>query len=150
MRVRAEDPGDAEIAALLEQGERYAAGLYPAESNHFLPIDALRQPNVRFVVARNDSGVAIGTGALVVNDDWAEIKRMWVVPEARGKGISKAILADLEAYARSRGAFLLRLETGTKNREALILYGRAGYVSCEPFDVYLPDPLSVFMEKQLL
>jgi len=149
IRIALEDPSTPEIIALLDDGERYGAALYPAESNHFLSIDALRQPNARFVVARDVDGVAVGTGALTFEQDWAELKRMWVVPAARGKGLSKAILTDLEARAAAEGAWRVCLETGIHNHEALALYERAGYVRCEPFGDYKPDPFSVFMTKDI-
>jgi len=84
--IAIEDPDQLEILALLRDGEEYGASLYPTESNHFLPLDALRAPELRFHVARDSNGQAVATGALVVNGDWAEIKRMWVVPDARGLG----------------------------------------------------------------
>ncbi len=87
--------------------------------------------------------------ALWLSEDFAELKRMWVVPEARGRGISKAILADLEARTIGAGHSLLRLETGIDSHEALALYERKGFVRRGPFDDYREDPLSVFMEKQL-
>lgn len=148
--ITLEDPAKPEIVALLEDGERYGASLYPAESNHFLSIDELRADNVRFAVARDADGVAIATGALALNDGWAELKRMWVVPAARGKGLSRAVLAELEASARAAGITLLRLETGIANHEALGLYERSGFVRIGPFGEYRPDPLSVFMEKRLV
>ncbi|WP_379068828.1 GNAT family N-acetyltransferase [Mesorhizobium sp. UC22_110] len=148
--ITLEDPAKPEIVALLEDGERYGASLYPAESNHFLSIDELRADNVRFAVARDADGVAIATGALALNDGWAELKRMWVVPTARGKGLSRAVLAELEASARAAGITLLRLETGIANHEALGLYERSGFVRIGPFGEYRPDPLSVFMEKRLV
>lgn len=117
--IELEDPGKPEIIALLRAGEIYGASLYPVESNHFLALDALREPNVRFVVARDDDRVAIGTGALALFEGWAELKRMWVMPAARGHGVSKAILRDLESRSRTAGIFLIRLETGVKNQEAL-------------------------------
>lgn len=142
-----DDPTRPEIAALLQAGEEYGAALYPAESNHFLSIDTLTADNVVFVSARDPDQKAIGTGALALFDGWAELKRMWVIPEARGKGISKLLLADLENRARSAGALCIRLETGIANTEALGLYRQVGFTSCDPFAGYLPDPLSVFMEK---
>lgn len=148
--ITLEDPAKPEIVALLEDGERYGASLYPAESNHFLSIDELRADNIRFAVARDADGVAIATGALALNDGWAELKRMWVVPAARGKGLSRAVLAELESSARAAGITLLRLETGIANHEALGLYERTGFVRIGPFGEYRPDPLSVFMEKRLV
>lgn len=149
IRIAVEDPGTDEIIALLEAGEAHAAALYPAESNHFLSIDSLRASNVSFIVARDDKGDAVGTGAVSINDGWAELKRMWVVPSARGKGISKALLHDLEDRAKNAGAQWLRLETGIFSHEALGLYERTGFLRCPPFADYLPDPNSVFMEKRL-
>lgn len=145
--ISLEDPGQADVLQLLADGEAYGAALYPAESNHYLPIDALRAAHIRFVVARNDHGEAVGTGAIALNDGWAELKRMWVAPAARGRGLSKMLLANLEARATSAGIFVIRLETGIENHEALGLYERSGYVRREAFADYLPDPLSVFMEK---
>lgn len=147
--IALEDPAKPEIIALLEDGERYGAALYPAESNHFLSIDELRAGNVRFAVARDGDGVAIATGAVALNDGWAELKRMWVVPAARGRGLSKALLNELEDTAREAGITWLRLETGIANHEALGLYERAGFIRIGPFGDYRPDPLSVFMEKRL-
>ena len=61
----------------------------------------------------------------------------------------KALLADLEGRAKDGGAEWWRLETGVANLVALALYERSGFVRREPFADYLPDPLSVFMEKRL-
>src|SRR5712664_1076895 len=77
---------------------------------------------------------------------WAELKRMWVVPEARRLGVSKIILTALEVHARSEGVGTLRLETGVQNHAALDLYTRAGFKRCNPFGDYRADPLSVFMQ----
>lgn len=148
--IAIEDPATPEIMALLDDGERYGASLYPAESNHFLSIEALRDAKTRFVVARDGDGAAVGTGAVALYDGWAELKRMWVVPAARGKGLSKALLADLEARASDAGARRMCLETGIHNHEALTLYERAGYLRCEPFGDYRPDPFSVFMAKDII
>ena len=144
-----EDPAQSEIIGLLTDGERYAATLYPPESNHQLPLAALRAPHVRFLVARDAGGRAVATAAIALFGEWAELKRMWVTPEARGKGVAQAILAALEAKARQEGAGSLMLETGIKNHAALALYERAGFRRCGPFGEYLPDPISVFMEKPL-
>ena len=147
--IKPEDPGQPEILALLADGEAYGAALYPAESNHYLPLDALRASNVLFLVARNADGNAIGTAALAGNGDWAEIKRMWVAPAARGRGLSRRLLAALESHARAEGIVVIRLETGIHNTEALGLYARTGYLERDAFAPYGPDPLSIFMEKRL-
>lgn len=149
LRISIEDPAQPDIVALLEEGERYSASLYPPESNHHLTLDELRTSHIRFLVARDAAGRAVATGALALFGPWAELKRMWVVPAARGRGVSKAILAALEAHAREAQVSCLRLETGVENHAALALYERAGFARCDPFGDYQPDPLSVFMQKTL-
>jgi putative acetyltransferase len=143
-----EDPAQPEILTLLRAGEEHSAQLYPAESNHHLALDGLRVSNVRFFVTRDD-GRAVATGALVLHGSWGELKRMWVVPGARGSGVSKTMLAKLEAAALSEHVNVLRLETGVQNHAALGLYRRAGFTQRGPFGEYREDPLSVFMEKEL-
>ncbi len=150
LKIAVEDPSQPEIRALLRDGEDYSAKLYPAESNHHMPLSGLRASNVRFVVARDGGGRAVGTGAIVLNGAWAEIKAMWVVPEARGLGVSRHMLSALEAHARNAGVGTLRLETGVENHAALHLYAQAGFSRCDPFGDYRADPLSVFMEKELV
>lgn len=148
-RIRREDPSQPDIIRLLGNGEAYSASLYPAESNHHLPLEALRKPEVCFLVARDTDGRAVATGALVPYGDWAEIKRMWVEEDARGRGLAGKVLDALMTTARSLGIRVLRLETGVVSHAALRLYEKAGFRRCDPFADYRPDPLSVFMEKQL-
>ncbi len=147
VRIRREDPAQDDVIALLRAGEAHSAALYPAESNHHLPLEALRGPDVRFLVARDAAGRALATGALVLNGDWAEVKRMWVVEAARGQGLSRAVLDALVEVARGEGVRVLRLETGVASHAALALYRSAGFREREPFADYAPDPLSVFMER---
>jgi len=144
-----ESPDQEEIHALLEASDTYMAELYPAESNHMLDVSALCRPEVTFIVARMD-GRAVGCGAIVESmEGWAEIKRMFVSPRARGHNIGRRLLQKLEATAIEKGLPRLRLETGTKQPEALALYRSAGFVEIGPFGKYAPDPLSLFMEKRL-
>jgi putative acetyltransferase len=147
--IAIEDPAQPGIIRMLEEGEAHSASLYPAESNHHLPLDALRAPGVLFHVARDETGRALGTGAIVLNGDWAEIKRMWTDPAARGRGVAALVLRRLEKQAAARGVRILRLETGIHSHAALALYRRSGFVEIEAFEGYAPDPLSVFMEKRL-
>jgi putative acetyltransferase len=149
IEMTVEDPATPEIVALLEAGDAFVAGLYPPGSNHMLSIDDLRKPNVTFVVARGD-GVVVGCGAVVtMAGEWAELKRMFVVPAARGRGVGRSILQTLEGIAAASGARYLRLETGVRQPEALSLYRTAHFAEIGPFGGYKPDPLSVFMEKRI-
>lgn len=147
--IAAETADQPEVHALLRQSDAYHAALYPAESNHLVDIATLTHPNARFLVARSGV-VVVGCGALVLGADGeAEIKRMFVVPEARGLKLGSRILEALEATAKGEGARVLRLETGIRQREALGLYRRHGYGERGPFGSYRPDPLSTFFEKRI-
>ena len=104
-------------------------------------------PNVRFLVARRD-GIAVGCGALILGvDGEAELKRMFVAPEARGQKIGARMLEALEASAKAEGVRVIRLETGVRQPESLALYRRHGYTERGPFGTYQRDPLSTFFEK---
>lgn len=147
--IQVADPASPAARELIERLDGYLSGLYPAESNHLLPVESLRQPNVTFLTARVD-GEIVGCGAFVNQDGkYAEIKRMFVLPEFRGLKLGRRILEELESLARASGLKLARLETGVSQPEALLLYERAGYQRREPFGGYPEDPLSVFMEKRL-
>jgi putative acetyltransferase len=144
-----ESPRQADVGRLLEALDAYQSALYPAESNHFLDVEALAAPAVRFFVARRD-GSALGCAALRIDPSgYGELKRMYVMPAARGISLGRRLLERVEAEARSEGLALLRLETGIHQPEALGLYRAAGYRERERFGDYAPDPLSVFMEKRL-
>jgi putative acetyltransferase len=147
--VAVESPDQPEVAAFLAASDAYAASLYPAESNHLVDLATLLDPRVVFFVAREE-GMALGCGALVGGADGsAELKRMWVVPIARGRGVGRAILAAIERTAQASDVTVIRLETGIRQPEAIGLYRAAGFVEIAPFGSYHPDPLSTFMEKRL-
>jgi putative acetyltransferase len=146
--IKVETPLQPEVLAFFAASEAYMGTLYPAESNHFAPASTLAQPNVLFLVARVN-GSAVGCGAIVKHPAYAEIKRMWVDPTARGLKLGAQLLTALERGTREAGISLLRLETGISQPEALALYRRAGFQEIPPFGDYQPDPLSLFMEKRL-
>jgi len=149
LSIAEETPRQDEVARLLAASDAFSAALYPPESNHMIDVEALCMPGVRFFVARDD-GRAVGCGALVpAGDGTAEVKRMFVDPAARGRGVGLAILEAVEAAGRDAALRVIRLETGVNSREALSLYRRCGYRERGPFGAYRPDPLSVFMEKSL-
>lgn len=147
--IALEPPRQDAVIDLIRQSDAYAAGLYPAESNHMLDLAALERPEVRFFVARREDRV-VGCGALVVGADGeAELKRMFVDPATRGLKVGRDLLARIEDEAAALGVRVIRLETGIRQPEAIGLYRRFGYAECGPFSGYGPDPLSVFMEKAL-
>ena len=147
--ITAEPPRQTEVLRLLEMSDAYMASLYPAESNHMLDIASLEKPGVNFLVARHD-GRIVGCCALVeAGDGTAEIKRMFVDPDARGLSIGRRLMETIEALGREKGIAAVRLETGINQPEALGLYRRFCYREIGPFGGYKPDPLSLFMEKRL-
>jgi ribosomal protein S18 acetylase RimI-like enzyme len=116
-----------------ELDRRFDTGFEPALS---IPADeeALRLPAGLFLVAslREEP---IGCGGLKFhNNEPAEIKRMWVAESARGLGIGRRLLSELEAHAANHGARAVRLETNKTLAEAISLYRSAGYVEVTPFN----------------
>jgi ribosomal protein S18 acetylase RimI-like enzyme len=147
--------GHADAAALIERvqgeyAERYGT---PDES----PVDPLLfdPPAGLFLVGYLD-GVPVTTGAwrrspvrALGGGDAAEIKRMYVVPEHRGAGHARAVLAELERTAAEAGYDLLVLETGLRQPEAIGLYTASGYQRIPGFGHYRDSPLSRCFAKRL-
>ncbi|MES2932622.1 MAG: GNAT family N-acetyltransferase [Pseudomonadota bacterium] len=149
MHISLESPNQTEVRQLIEALDAYQKPLYPAESHHGIDIAALSAPNVFFAVTRDERGQAVACGAIVVEANYGELKRMYTNPVHRGKGIARAILCFLEAAAQEKGCSLFVLETGYLQPEAIALYARCGYERCSPFGEYVEDPNSVFMRKNL-
>jgi putative acetyltransferase len=149
LTIRPERPDQPDVMRLIEALDAYANALYPPESNHLLDIASLCAPAVTFLVVR-DNTEAVGCGAVLGDPrGWGEVKRMYVRPDQRGRGIGARVIGEIGRIARHASLPLLRLETGIHNTEALALYRRAGFAECGPFGDYAPDPLSVFMEKRV-
>jgi len=133
-----EDPTTDDARWCIEQyfaelDARFDAGFDPARS---IPADAheLVPPSGALIVARLD-GKPIGCGALKFHGDApAELKRMWVAPRARGLGVGRRLLEELERHARDAGVTIVRLETNHALTEAIALYRRSGYVEVERFN----------------
>ncbi|MDH3668606.1 MAG: GNAT family N-acetyltransferase [Paracoccaceae bacterium] len=143
------EPGDPDEARhLLEASHAMMLELFDPDANHFLSLDALRRPDIRFFVARLDARVA-GCGALALRDGYGEIKSMFVDPDIRRAGVAGRLIERLESEARTFGLPFLRLETGNLLEAAQALYRRQGFELCGPFGEYAAHPQSVFMEKRL-
>ena len=123
---------------------------YPEEgANHFRldPDEVVAGRGAFFVAYAN--GKPTGCGAIRrLNDDTAEIKRMYVTPNNRGRGVGRAILLALETESRRLGVNRIVLETGERQPEALALYARAGFERIPAFGEYIESPLSVCMAKK--
>ena len=116
-----------------ELDERFDAGFDPDRSIS-ADADELVEPRGLLLVARLQ-GDPIGCGALKLHgDEPAELKRMWVARSARGLGLGRRLLAELEQHARARGAPAVRLETNRVLTEAIGLYRSAGYREVPAFN----------------
>ena len=151
MQISEEHPLTPDLALLFERHTTDMHADTPPESIHMMDKGALAAPGIRFFVLR-DGGVPLAMGAFKrIDATHAEIKSMHVLVEARGRGLSKAMLDHLVAAARADGFLRLSLETGVQPTfvAARALYARAGFEDCGPFQGYGPDPNSVFMTKVL-
>jgi putative acetyltransferase len=147
--ISQERPDSPEAAGLILELEAHLASLYPSTSRHGFSVERLVAEKVDFFVLRSD-GVPAGCGGILfVDDEYGEIKRMYVRSEFRGQGLGARILAHLTRLATSRGTTLLRLETGIHQREAISLYEREGFHRIPPFGPYTDDPLTLCYEKQV-
>lgn len=139
--------------ALVDELEAELSAEYPPENRHGFDIERLFLPGVLFFIARL-GGEAVGCGGIAFGDAFAELKRMYVRPQARGRKVAEAVLARLEAEAAARGITRITLETGDAQRRAIRFYERSGFTRCGAFGAYAAMPpgsigRSVFFEKHL-
>ena len=138
VEIAVADPTSADARWCLQQyfaelGERFEAGFDPARS---ISADAheLTPPGGLLLIARLREE-PVGCGALKLHADApAEIKRMWVAQRARGLGLGRRLLLDLERHARELEVAVLHLETNRTLNEAIHLYRESGYQEVAPFN----------------
>lgn len=149
MEIRTVRYDHADAVTLTERVQREYVERYgspddtPMDPADFVP------PAGVFLVGYLD-GVPVATGGWRGKDDSpeghrdgdAEIKRMYVAPEARGRGLARRILAELERDATAAGRSRMVLETGTEQPEAIALYLSSGYAPVRKFGLYRDEPLS--------
>jgi GNAT superfamily N-acetyltransferase len=130
-----------EMAALYDGLELDAADMPKAGPGELGP------PDGAFVVGFEDDVAVCCGGIKRLPDGACEVKRMFVSAEARGRGVARALLGELERQARDRGYTVARLDTGPRQQHAQRMYERAGYVAIENFN---ENPVaSFFGEKRL-
>jgi GNAT superfamily N-acetyltransferase len=136
--VAPEDPRSSDAQRCLaayfaEIDERFEHGWDPASGIRLEPTD-MGPPRGLLLLARLD-GEPIGCGVLWHHGGGvADAKRMWVAPAARGIGLGRRLLAELERHAREAGVRTLRLDTDRALTEALALYRAAGFEEIERFN----------------
>ena len=126
IRIKSAPVATHEVRTLIAELDRVLSAEYPREQRHGLELEAIFQPHVRFFVARLN-GEAVGCGGVALFADFAEVKRMYVRDDARGKGVAQALLARIEMEVRAARLAVLRLETGERQEAAIRLYMRAGF-----------------------
>jgi putative acetyltransferase len=148
---RVRDLTNSDVVALVAKSDQYLSALYPAESNHAEPLAALMGEDSAFFAGYIGEKLAACGAVKMYEDDtaYAEIKRVFVAEEHRGKRLATAVMQHLEEYLLSIGVNVVRLEAGPLQPKALSLYRKLGYTKRGPFGSYRVDPLSVFMEKTL-
>jgi GNAT superfamily N-acetyltransferase len=146
-------PSDAEPAlSLVEAMVQEVSALYgridvPGAPSA-TPADFAPPGGAFVVLLDDDDGAAVAGGGLKRLDDRAcEIKRMYVVPEARGRGLASVLLKALEDEARALGYANARLDTGPQQPAAQAMYERAGYA---PIDNFNANPFASFWGEKAL
>lgn len=147
--ITPERPDSADAVALIAELDGVLAPGYLAASRHGSSVEKLVREGVAFYVIRQDGGPAGCGGIQLLGVEYGEVKRMYVRPAFRGRGVGRMMLDRLVAHALEHGVTLVRLETGIHQREAIGLYERYGFRRIGPFGAYRPDPLSVFFENRI-
>ena len=146
VRTDSENSDFRELVALLDADLAIRDGAEHSFYAQFNKIDKIRE-----VVVAYEDETAVGCGALrKYESGTAEIKRMFVRPENRGRGIAAHILIELESWAGELGFTECILETGVKQPEAIALYRKSGYELIPCYGQYLNVANSVCMKKSIL
>ena len=137
-----------DAARLIAEVQREYVIRYGGEDDSPVDPDEFAAPKGVFLVGYLD-GVAVACGGWRSHGSDAEIKRMYVAAAKRGKGLARAMLAELERTALAAGLHRMILETGKRQPEAVALYRSAGYADIPAFGHYADAPLSIHLGKRL-
>ena len=148
--------GDPVVQALVAEIQREFVVRYGGPDETPLEVATFDPPSGAFFVGTLD-GTPVAMGGWRLRPDVAalgrsraaEVKRMYVVPSARGRGFARAMLAHLERTARAAGADLMVLETGLRQPEAIALYESSGYVPVPGFGIYRDSPIVRYLGRPL-
>jgi len=144
-RTNSEDTDFIKLVVLLDQDLAIRDGEDHAFYNQFNKTDAIKH-----VIVFYENDIAVGCGAFrEKKEDTVEIKRMYVHPDHRKKGIASAVLAALEIWAKEVGYAYTILETGKNQPEAINLYQKLNYTIIPNYPPYEKMDNSVCMKKTL-
>ncbi|SDJ96301.1 putative acetyltransferase [Actinopolyspora mzabensis] len=151
LELRAEDPSSEDVRALLDRHLRFTRDHSPAEECYALDETALDAENVSLFGLRDGSEL-LAIGALKrIESFHLELKSMHTAESARERGVGRAMLRQLVAWADSNGYARISLETGSNAAftPARLLYESAGFRTCEPFGDPVTGANSVHMTLEL-
>ncbi|MBO7744774.1 GNAT family N-acetyltransferase [Paenibacillus sp. MWE-103] len=140
---------DPDLLGLIGKLDAYLYALYPPEEVFGVDLDDPDLRDIHFAAAYLD-GQPAGCGAIKELDGTTtELKRFYVEPEFRNRGVAGRMLRYLEDKARARRYAVIRLETGGPQFEAVAFYKKHGYAPIEPYGEYIGCPSSLCFEKRL-
>ncbi len=148
MRIKQVGYGDPDASKLISEVQQEYVVRYGGPDG--TPIDPAEftPPSGLFLVGYLD-GVPVACGGWRSHGADAEIKRMYVAPAARHRGLARQLLAELEFTAADAGHRRIVLETGSAQPEAIALYRSSGYTPVPPFGHYADAPGAIHLGKQL-
>lgn len=140
---------DPEVGPLIDAVQEEYVRLYGGRDTDQIDPALFEAPRGLFLLGLLD-GVAVATGGYrLIEPGVAEIKRMYVADGARGRGLARRVLAELERSATAAGATRMVLNTGYLQREAVALYESSGYVAIDAFGHYAAYKTALFFGKSL-
>jgi len=146
--INIESPLTRDARSLIAGSETAMRSVFSADECYTFSPEELDKPHVDFIIARKGNQ-PMGCAALVAFQNYVEVKRLFVADHARGFGIAKLLMTQLEVHSKSRGLHHIQLETGDILIAAVALYKQLGYTVRGPFGDYKSHPTSLFMEKHL-
>ncbi|AHJ02517.1 GNAT family N-acetyltransferase [Vibrio parahaemolyticus] len=151
MRIEIDDLERPQVLALLEEHLQDMYATSPPESVHALDVSKLKLPSITFWTGWDGEQLLGCVAMSQLEDGHAELKSMRTTPSARKQGVASRLLNHVIEQAKHQGIQRLSLETGSMAffEPAHRLYEKHGFVYCEPFGDYQPDPNSRFMTLAL-
>ncbi|MGV8927697.1 MAG: GNAT family N-acetyltransferase [Ewingella sp.] len=138
---------DPRLKAMVAELDHYQSALYPSGSDYCMPLEVMANA-ITYPFLAETEGQPVGCACLYLGENGiAEIKRVYVAPNGRGKGVASRLIHSLEDHVQALKITEIYLETGIHQRDAIGLYKKHGFSLTGPFGDYANDPLSVFMVK---
>lgn len=149
IRLSRVSPDHEDFQHLIELLDKDLWNRYPETQQFFAPFNRIKLDANAIVAYDEESPVGCGCYRVTEDGNVVEIKRMYVKPEVRGRGIAQSVLTALEQWAKYEGKRRAILETGTNQPEAISLYKKLGYELIDLYEPYVNSEESVCMGKDL-